>query len=174
MDILSEVCFKKLGIPSTSTLSEIEQAYEAKKKELHPEYENDKEHVSRETNILQAYYEYLCDNLSRGHTACFEKNIFVRGYGILKFSLSNDFVEIVNACIRRTGVGLFLMNEIKWKLDKNVPKRVKILMNKYDMNYSMTLVSEEESIIMIKRITNQWCSFSIDVRPIRHIFQLLR
>ena len=174
MDILSEVCFKKLGIPASSTLREIEQAYDTKIKGLHPENNNDKEHISRETSILQVYHDYLCDSLSRDNTTWFEKNLPTKGYGILKFFLSNDFNEIINACIRRTRVGLLLWDEIKWKPDKNIPQKVKNLMNEYDMDYSMTLVSEDDSIIITKRITNQWFSTAIDVKPIRLLFKLLQ
>ena len=79
------------------------------------------------------------------------------GYGILKYSLSNNLDDINTAIFNRTGF-LFDLDDSKWKENNGLSPKVKELMDKYNVNYSMTTYSNNNinQLIINKRSEDNW------------------
>jgi hypothetical protein len=73
------------------------------------------------------------------------------------YSLSNSLDEIGQAIYARTGVK-FDLDEVAWELNPRLSVSVKDLMNRYNVDYSMTIWIEEghRSIIINRRSGNKW------------------
>ena len=80
-----------------------------------------------------------------------EEDIHIEGYGLLKYSFSSDFDEIVKIALVNLGINhqeidnlLYIDEHIDWKPNKYLDKKVKKAMKKYEACYSMTVLKEEE------------------------------
>lgn len=101
----------------------------------------------------------LSSTLKSSQVKYFEENIYIEGYGYLKYSFSNSFEEIKKSILRRTGkYNLNFINGLEWYLNQNLSDNVKNLMNKYNINYSMTMYNKgiNRVIIINKRIGSEW------------------
>lgn len=85
------------------------------------------------------------------HAPYFEEDIHIEGYGLLRYSFTSDFDEIVKVALTKFGINrleidnLFYIDEhINWKPNKYLDKKVKKAMKKYGAYYSMTVLKEEE------------------------------
>ncbi|MCL2443817.1 MAG: hypothetical protein FWD13_10200 [Treponema sp.] len=88
-----------------------------------------------------------------------ERDIFVEGIGLLRYTLSNDINIILDAIIKYTGYQISdSTDEIPWLINPKLSENVKRTMNKYNMNYSMTAFNLDyyKDIIINKRIGNVW------------------
>jgi hypothetical protein len=94
-------------------------------------------------------------------------NLYVRGLGTLEISLSNDFIEILNAYIKQTGNSVCFIEEIKWKSNNKLSKSIKGIMNDYNVNYSIVYYMEgkKRTVLINKRATNNWYSLLYQVKP---------
>jgi hypothetical protein len=79
----------------------------------------------------------------------------------LLYSLSNNLGEIEQAIIARTGYKVDL-GSVQWRLNTGLSASVKNLMNKHNVNYSMTTWKEDgaDYIIVNKRAGNEWYVYS--------------
>jgi predicted ATPase len=111
----------------------------------------------KDKNIL---LETLDDNYlsnQKNNTECKEEEITLEGYGNLKYSLSNNFKSIEKAIFSRTGYN-FRIYTAEWKVNPSLSEKVKELMRKHDVKYSMTTYYNEGiRIITINRyFENDW------------------
>jgi hypothetical protein len=162
--------YRILGISNNASKDEIKKAYHEKMKALHP----DKVHgtpledtatfftseINEAYNILMS--QSVDKNSSSNHKnqrEYMEEEIYVENVGLLKYSLSNDLVVIVNAVADRAGYIIDdPINTVVWVLNTKLSENVKEAMIKHSMNYSMTIVSEGSvKIVMInRRMGNNW------------------
>jgi hypothetical protein len=85
------------------------------------------------------------------------ETIHVESLGQLTYSLSNSLDEIERAIFTRTGKNVRLDN-VSWRLNTNVlHQNVKALMNRHNVNYSMTI--DEWGPIINKRVGTEWYVF---------------
>ena len=83
------------------------------------------------------------------------------GYGILKYSLSNNLDDINTAIFNRTGF-LIDLDDSKWKENNGLSPKVKELMKKHHVNYSMTIYSQKlfpynvRCLVINKRSEDNW------------------
>jgi hypothetical protein len=87
-----------------------------------------------------------------------EEEIFVEETDmILKYSLSNNLNEIERAINRRVGVAVNL-SEATWRINPELSNSVKELMNRRNMNYSMTTWTEGiyRFVIVNRRVGSNW------------------
>ena len=87
-----------------------------------------------------------------------EEEIFVEGTDmLLRYSLSNDLQEIERAIQNRTDFSISLSN-IAWVLNPELSISVKNLMNRLNLNYSMTTWNEGiyRYVIVNRRVGNNW------------------
>jgi len=87
-----------------------------------------------------------------------EEEIFVEGTDmLLRYSLSNDLREIERAIQNRIGSSINLSN-IAWVLNPELSISVKNLMNRLNVNYSMTTWNEGiyRYVIVNRRVGNNW------------------
>jgi hypothetical protein len=96
-----------------------------------------------------------------------ETNIYIRGLGILKIFLSNDFIDILNSYINQTGNSVCFKEEIKWKSNNKLFKSIKDIMNEYNVSYSIVHYMKGESRIILinKRTANKWYTLFYSVKP---------
>jgi hypothetical protein len=97
--------------------------------------------------------------------ALVEEEIFVEGTdSLLKYSLSNNINEIERAIQSRTGITMNL-SDIGWTLNPALSISVKNLMNKHNLNYSMTTYIEGifRYIIVNRRVGENWFFISYKV-----------
>jgi hypothetical protein len=90
-----------------------------------------------------------------------EEEIFVEDAGILlKYSLSNSPREIENAIRDRNGYS-FDLSDVTWRQNSALSKNVKEVMNRYNVDYSMTTYKEGIYIYIIvnRRRGNNWFIF---------------
>ena len=165
-----ERCYKILGISSNATKEEIKKAYHRKMKALHP----DKTHGTAledtatflSTEINEAY-KILISQLKNGNTTSIQKNstkyleedIYIEGYGLLKYTISNNLNIILDAIIKRTGKEIDdTVDSIEWTLNTGLSENVKKSMNKHNMNYSMTTFfrGPVRYVIINKRAGKKW------------------
>jgi len=66
-----------------------------------------------------------------------EKNIFIRGLGVLKIYLSDNIINIFNAYIKETGNSVCFTSEIKWRSNSKLYKIIKDNMIESNTIYSM-------------------------------------
>jgi hypothetical protein len=87
-----------------------------------------------------------------------EETIYIAGLGNIRYSLSNNLGEIEQAIYSRTGRTVML-NNANWRLNtSSLSPDVKALMNRHNVNYSMTISSG--MIVVNKRVGNEWYIFS--------------
>jgi hypothetical protein len=85
---------------------------------------------------------------------------YVDSIGLLTYSLSNSLDEIEKTIFTRTGKNIKLINVI-WKMNTSVlSQNVKALMNRHNVNYSMT--AYDRHITVNKRENNQWYYYGYD------------
>jgi hypothetical protein len=104
--------------------------------------------------LLILIFGFICFSLM----AQVEEEIFVEGTNmILRYSLSNNLNEIQRAINNRVGVTINL-SEATWRLNPDLSNSVKVLMNKHNMNYSMTTWTESiyRYVIVNRRVGNNW------------------
>jgi hypothetical protein len=87
-----------------------------------------------------------------------EEEIFVEGTdSFLKYSLSNSISEIEKAINSRAGRDIDL-KKVGWTLNYGLSVSVINLMNKHNVNYSMTtyLKNGRRVIVVNRRVENRW------------------
>jgi predicted ATPase len=114
------------------------------------------ESLKDKNNLL----EILDNNYSfnqKSNTECKEDEITLEGYGNLRYSLSNDPKEIERLMYKRIGY-YFYINTAKWKINPSLSDKVKELMKKHNVNYSMTIYYNEgiRKIVINKYFENDW------------------
>ena len=161
--------YKILGISSSATRQEIKQAYHKKMKALHP----DKSHgtiledtATFLTTELNEAYNFLMKLSTDGQSSeasgdlkCYEEDIYIENRGTLKYSLSNDFNQIQKAIHKLTGNDdISFIYNYGWQLNPVLSENVKKIMNKLNVNYSMTYYSadQHETLVVNKRDGNNW------------------
>ena len=158
--------FKILGIPSTASKEEIKQAYYTKIKALHP----DKIHgtaledaATFLTAELNEAYDILMSQSGGDKTivnpfGCIEEDIFIEGFGNLKYFLSNGLREIRRSIIQEVGVGFTDIDEALWEVNAGLSENVKKSMYAHGVEYSATMYYEGETqVIVINRYRhNKW------------------
>lgn len=93
---------------------------------------------------------------------CIEEKIFVEGYGFLKYSLSNNFRAIILAMLKRSGVGDLTIDvdaeNVNWSLNVVLSENVKKLMDKHNVEFSMTMEKEGQGLdaYINRRIGDKW------------------
>ena len=88
----------------------------------------------------------------------FEEEIYVEGTDmLLKYSLSNDLDEILNEIYSRTGYEVDSKN-LDWKLNPLLSVSVINLMNKHEVDYSMTtyLENDTRNVVINRRVDDKW------------------
>jgi len=159
--------YRILGIPNTASKEDIKRAYHEKMKALHP----DKVHGTAleetaaffSSEINEAYHA-LISNFNNGYSAArknelIEEDIFIEGFGLLTYSLSNDLNTILKAIVKRTGYSINdTTDSMEWTFNTGLSENVKRTMNTRDMNYSMTtyLDGNTKKVIINKRERNNW------------------
>jgi hypothetical protein len=119
------------------------------------------------TTEINEAYNILISQSDKRHSSSNQKNqteymeeeIYVEDVGLLKYSLSNDLMVIVNAIFNRTGYTIEdNIDAIEWDLNIVLSENVKKSMNKHNMNYSMTTFLEGSTRItsINKRDGNDW------------------
>ncbi|MDR0598504.1 MAG: hypothetical protein LBG84_00265 [Treponema sp.] len=85
---------------------------------------------------------------------------------LLSYSLSNNLSEIERAITARTGLKIALDN-IPWSLNTDLSASVKDLMNKHNVNYSMTIFNGdgERLILVNRRVGNIWYIWQEKLKP---------
>ena len=99
----------------------------------------------------------LSDNTKREDI--FEEDIYIENIGVLRYSLSNDIYKIQEAIYRRTGNDNFIfIDEYCWRLNPELSNNVKRVMNRLNVNYSMTCFNEYsvQYLVINKREGNKW------------------
>jgi uncharacterized protein YgiM (DUF1202 family) len=160
-----------LGIPLNSSKEEIKNAYYTKIKALHP----DKIHgtpledtatfftteINEAYNMLMAQFENNSSSNFNNHDQAeyLEEEIYVEKYGYLKYTLSNDINVIVNVIYNRFGFSYSdNTSQIIWEINPNLSLNVKKIMNRHDLDYSMTsyLEGSKEIVVINKKSGNNW------------------
>ena len=161
--------YQILGLSSNATKKEIKEAYHKKIKAIHP----DKVHgtsledtatflsteINEAYNVLMKQPDNEHSSKSAKGQACFEENIYVEDFGLLKYSLSNDIDLIQDAIIMRTGNSdTSFIHRYGWRLNPVLSENVKKVMNKHNVNYSMTYFIREGywSLVINKRDGGKW------------------
>jgi hypothetical protein len=101
----------------------------------------------------------LVKSVNATNNEIFEKDIYVDKFGVLRYSLSNDYTKIEEAVYNRIGnANLSILEEAAWILNPSLSKNVKTFMNKYNVNYSMTCYTFMglQLLAVNKRNGNQW------------------
>ncbi|MCL2277146.1 MAG: DnaJ domain-containing protein [Treponema sp.] len=172
--------YQILGIPNNSSKEEIKKAYYEKINVLHP----DKIHgtpleatatfftaeINDAYNALMSEYKKNNKSLNHEKQKDFIKDdIFIEGFGVLKYIISNDINLILNAVTIELGTTIsHKTNEIPWVLNTELSENVKSSMRKHNMNYSMTInySGSYVQIILNKRKGNYWYIVHYEDTPI--------
>ena len=104
------------------------------------------------------FFNEKSGRFSKSSHSCFEEELLLDGWDFsLTYSLSNDLCDIRNAIYERTGYNIELENEVP-KLNRILSSRVKNLMNKLDVDYSMTtyLRGGNIQITINRRVFDKW------------------
>jgi len=172
--------YKILGLSSNATKEQIKEAYYTKIKALHPDkfYGTSLEDTANffTTEINNAYETLMSQpnaNVRKSNTnqaGCIEEDIFIEGMGQLRYSLSNDFNTILDALRKRSGVYKIDTSDLSWTLNTVLSENVKKVMNKYDVEYSMTIYKEGPYLhsIINRRSGGQWyyISFGLEINGV--------
>jgi len=105
---------------------------------------------------------YLGSKPAQGTTTIATENIYLfETLDQFTYSLSNSLDEIEKIIYIRTGKNVKFDN-VNWSLNTtNLSPKVKALMNKHNVNYSMTIYSN--SVIVNKRVGNEWYFLSLNL-----------
>ena len=95
------------------------------------------------TEIKKYMMEEQTILITKNQAGCIEENIIVNNKDLL-YSLSNSIDDIEIAMLERTGQIIELKNTY-WKINTELSINVKNLMNKHQVNYSMTTLSENNN-----------------------------
>jgi hypothetical protein len=89
----------------------------------------------------------------------FKEDIYIEGFGILNYSLSNNPSDIENEVLSRFNIKINLSG-VNWNLNGNLAKNVKDAINKYNVNYSMAAAispsDRRRYFIVNRRLNNEW------------------
>jgi len=174
--------YRMLGIPNNSSKESIKKSYHEKIKALHP----DKIHgtpleatatfftaeINEAYNILMSQFkEENTSSDQSNQENIIEKDIFIEGIGLLKYTLSNNINVIINTTSSRSRCTFpDNANEIQWSINPNLSVNVKNTMNEYNMNYSMTIYfsGAVEKIVINKRTGDNWYSAFYEINTSYH------
>ena len=156
-----EKYFELLEITNDASKEDIKQAYYAKLRALQ---QNDNLGISLEE--LNEACDYLLNHFGEASTSptsseqkgCIEEEIFLEEINkLLKYSLSNSLEEIKNSIYVRTGYNINL-NEVNWNVNTGLSLGVIKMMNKNNVNFSMTTWIEHgfKEIIINRRSGDRW------------------
>jgi predicted ATPase len=123
--------------------------------------------ISKPTKGASASLEFREKYSTINKTGCIEEEIFLEEQKkYFKYSLSNDLDQIILTINSKTRFN-FSLEDIEWKLNPVLSKKVKDLMDKYQVNYSMTTYSDKyyNYLYINKRIDNEWFIFSFLESP---------
>jgi len=88
---------------------------------------------------------------------CTEEEVTVENHrDPVTCSLSNDLDEIEKAIFSKTGI-FFDLSSVEWELDTTISKSIKDLMNKHQVNYSMTINRDAYKGVHYKIEINKRC-----------------
>ena len=179
-----EAFYNVLGISTSASVEEIKSSYRQKLKEVHPDLQNNEQwrnFSNLQTQLITEAYEaimkylagqnngksniHIQKNEQRG-ASLYEEEIILEFAGqenLLKYSLSNSIEEIEKSIYKRIGQNIPNLHEVDWKLNTGLSPSVKTLMNKYDVNYSMTTYTIENAygrhLVVNRRVGDKWFSF---------------
>ena len=109
--------------------------------------------------IMDRQHKELAMTSNAKREDVFEEDIYIENMGVLRYSLSNDIYKIQDAIYKRTGDNDFsFIDEYGWKLNHELSNNVKRVMNKYNVNYSMTSFTKDsiQYLAINKREGNRW------------------
>jgi len=89
----------------------------------------------------------------------FEEDIYIENIGVLRYSLSNDIYKIQDEIFNRIGNDDFsFIDGYCWMLNTELSNNVKRVMNRLNVNYSMTCFTEDgiHYLIINKKEGNRW------------------
>jgi hypothetical protein len=167
---------KLLGVKEHFTQNELKAAYHENAEKYHPDkYANapeyEKQHALDIMRHINEAYEYLkLYNIEKDANSIqetyYEKDdtyeIFIDDCNmLLKYSLSEN-IEGIEQAIKARTKQIWHGNSQNWQLNTELSEKVKNLMNKYNVNYSMTTYIEYiekrtiRFIIVNRRRGDQW------------------
>jgi len=136
-----------LGIPSNSSKEVIKNAYHVKMKALHPDkihgtpLEDTATFFTAEineayTNLMAKFKSGNSTSTQNNKTVSFEEDIYITGFGYLRYSLSNNINTIISEIYNRFKCSLHKSpSQIKWNINHNLSPNVKKTMNKHNVVY---------------------------------------
>ena len=92
----------------------------------------------------------------------YEEDIEIAGMGVLRYLLFNDINKILKDYLNQIGINkISFIKKVEWILDRKLSENVKNAMNKYNVNYSITIYVENnvEITVIYKREENEWYSY---------------
>jgi predicted ATPase len=118
--------------------------------------------IPKPTKSMSASPEFREKYFSIKEIGCVEETILLEEWKqYFKYSLSNDLNQIILTINSKTRFNINL-EDIKWKLNTELSKNVKDLMDKYQVDYSMTTYSDKNYYFLVinKRTCKEWFTFS--------------
>jgi hypothetical protein len=142
-------------------------------------YEFDGQFISKDFiyNNYSKYFSIICDDAKQklirdsnkkvNIDLFIETNIYIKGLGTIKISLSNDFDEILKAYIKQTGNSIYFIEEKKCVSNSKLVRNIKDIMNEYNTNYSFIhyMKGEKQITLIKKRKANKWYTLIYQVKP---------
>jgi len=140
-----------LGIPSNSSREVIKNAYHAKMKALHPDkihgtpLEDTATFFTAEineayTNLMAKFKSGSSASAQNNQTVSFEEDIYIAGYGCLRYTLSNNINAIISEIYKRFKCSLHESpSQIQWDINHSLSPNVKKTMNNHNVIFSTSL-----------------------------------
>ncbi|MCL2791890.1 MAG: DnaJ domain-containing protein [Spirochaetaceae bacterium] len=162
--------YRILGIPNNSSKEVIKKSYHAKMKTLHPDkihgtpLEDTATFFAIEineayTNLMKQFKNNTSSASQNNHPSFLEEEIYIEGKGYLKYTLSNNLNVIINEIYNRVHHTVpDSPSQIPWNINSALSPDVKKIMNKHNLNYSMTSFWEGsmEFVFINKRSGSNW------------------
>jgi len=109
-----------------------------------------------------AYFDVSSKRFAKSKSSYYEDEIYIDSLNRdFKYALSNNLDDIRCAILEKAGYNIKLENEIP-QLNPNLSIKVKNMMNKYDVEFSMTTYIDNgnRKIVINRRIKGQWYTIS--------------